>query len=268
MCKPKGIDEYIEWASKELNSLFSDPRIKRLYETNINNIFNAVSQHPFFVGFSSKAKEWENEYFQRTKAELFRDRNSPELITKPYDSVVEKTYRQNVLWNKAFPNSPKNGWYDHQNIYHKINDLVRGCLVCRFIDGPAIVANAIEAYTKVSGLSSRQYSQEREDGYYAFHVYITFPVSVFNIDWNEIQIKAEVEIQVTTQLQEVLRSLTHKFYEKQRISETTDRGKWKWDFSSNRFKVGYLSHTLHLLESIILESRDNVLSNSPNEEDR
>jgi hypothetical protein len=38
-----------------------------------------------------------------------------------------------------------------------------------------------------------------------------------------------------------------------------DRGKWKWEFESSRFKVGYLSHTLHLLESVILEARNNVL---------
>jgi hypothetical protein len=69
----------------------------------------------------------------------------------------------------------------------------------------------------------------------------------------------EIEIQITTQLQEVLRSLTHKFYEAQRLQVVPDKGKWKWDFKSNRFKVGYLSHTLHLLESVILESRDSVM---------
>lgn len=267
MSRPNGLDQYIEWASKEINCLFNDPRIERLYETNINNIFNAVSRHPFFVGFSNKAKEWEYQYIESTKSELFMDRNNPELITKPFTSVVEKTFRQNVLWNKAFPNQPKGGWYNHQNIFHRINDLVRGSLVCRFIDGPAFVAKAIESYAKEFGLNPRHYSQERDDGYYAFHVYATFPVSVFDIDWNEAQIEAKVEIQVTTQLQEVLRSLTHKFYEKQRIAATGDRGKWKWDFSSSRFKVGYLSHTLHLLESIIVESRDKVLSGAPLQEE-
>mgnify|MGYP005993013917 CR=1 FL=1 len=53
---------------------------------------------------------------------------------------------------------------------------------------------------------------------------------------------------------------THKFYEKERTSDFQDTGKWKWDFDSGKFKVGYLSHTLHLLESIILESRNSVLN--------
>jgi hypothetical protein len=68
-----------------------------------------------------------------------------------------------------------------------------------------------------------------------------------------------VEIQITTQLQDVLRSLTHHLYEGQRL-QSEESGKWKWDFASNRFRVGYLSHALHLIESIILDSRDRVLS--------
>jgi ppGpp synthetase/RelA/SpoT-type nucleotidyltranferase len=108
-------------------------------------------------------------------------------------------------------------------------------------------------------LKYRKYSQERDDGYYAYHVYVSFPAKIFDVEWNKEDVQVEAEIQITTQLQEVLKDLTHKFYEKQRISLDKDTSKWKWDFASSRFKVGYLSHTLHLLESIILESRERVL---------
>ncbi|MEA5604396.1 hypothetical protein [Nostoc sp. UHCC 0252] len=117
-------------------------------------------------------------------------------------------------------------------------------------------------YAKFHKLKYRKYSQERDDGYYAYHVYVSFPAKIYDIDWNAEDINIEAEIQITTQLQEVLKELTHKFYEKQRISQDKDTSKWKWDFSSSRFKVGYLSHTLHLLESIILESREKVLEGS------
>lgn len=259
MNKPLSLEEYIKWAEDKIACQFGDPRIKRLYETNMNNIFNAVSQHSFLIGFSNRASEWERQYREKTRSDLFMYNNDPKLMIKPYQSVVEKTYRQNILWNKKFPNSPPDGWYNHQNIFSRLNDLVRGTLVCRFIDGPSYVATEIQKYAEELGLECRQYSQEREEGYYAFHVYISFPVCVFNIDWMEENIEAKVEIQVTTQLQEVLRALTHKFYETRRLTASDDKGKWKWDFSSSRFKVGYLSHTLHLLESIILESRESVL---------
>ncbi|EIV8646623.1 TPA: hypothetical protein NJ448_004524 [Vibrio parahaemolyticus] len=259
MNKPEGIEEYIEWAAENIGSQFNDQPLESLYETNMNNVFNGVSQHPFFVGFSNKARTWQTSYKEATNSDLFTDSNEPKLLVKPYSSVVEKTYRQNVLWNKKFPETPKGGWYDHSNLYCRLNDLVRGSMVCRFIDGPKFVANAIRAYAKEFNLESRQYSQERDDGYYAYHVYVKFPVTVYGLDWSKSDTFVEVEIQITTQLQEVLRSLTHKFYETQRLQSNTDRGKWKWEFKSSRFKVGYLSHTLHLLESVILESRDSVM---------
>ena len=259
MLKPTNLDEYRDWAKQNLPSDFSSPKIARLYETNLTNIHNAVTQHSFFVFFSSQASRWQEEYNQKTCSELFMGSNEPSLVTKPYKSSIEKTYRVNVLWNKDFPSEPKKGWVNHQNIFTHFNDLVRGTLVCRFIDGPAFIAKKIIEYAKEHNLKYRKYSQERDDGYYAYHVYVSFPAKIFDMEWNEEDVYIETEIQITTQLQEVLKDLTHKFYEKQRISLDRDTSKWKWDFASSRFKVGYLSHTLHLLESIILESREKVL---------
>lgn len=260
------MDEYIEWAKGNLDAPFDDPKIKSVYETNMNNIFNSVSEHQFFVGFSNVSKNWQKAYEQNTKTELFMDNVEPALLIKPFESTVEKTYRINILWNRMFPEPPKKGWINQQSIYSQLNDLVRGSLVCRFIDGPAFVADSIENYANSLGLDSRQYTQERDDGYYAYHVYVKFPVTIFNLEWETSDVSIEIEIQITTQLQEVLRSLTHKFYETQRLSSSNDKGKWKWDFSSSKFKVGYLSHTLHLLESVILESRDSVMNEENSKE--
>ncbi|MFP3339681.1 hypothetical protein R0J91_17010, partial [Micrococcus sp. SIMBA_131] len=88
-----------------------------------------------------------------------------------------------------------------QNVYSRLNDLGRGSLVCRCIDGPSFVAQAIEDYAEEHGLESRQYTHERDDGYYAFHVYIKFPVTLIDLEWNKTEATAEVEIQLTTQRQ-------------------------------------------------------------------
>jgi hypothetical protein len=259
MLKPTNLDEYHDWAKQNLSSDFRSPKIERLYETNLTNIYNAITEHKFFVFFSSQASRWQEEYNQKTCSDLFMGSNEPKLVKKPYKSAIEKSYGINILWNKNFPNEPKKGWINHQNIFMQFNDLVRGTLVCRFIDGPAFIAKKIVEYAKEHNLKYRKYSQERDDGYYAYHVYVSFSAKIFDMEWNEEDVQVEVEIQITTQLQEVLKDLTHKFYEKQRISLDKDTSKWKWDFASSRFKVGYLSHTLHLLESIILESRERVL---------
>lgn len=259
MHKPISLEEYLKWAKDSLSSDFNDPRIERLYETNTSNIQNAIMQHDFFVFFSNHASNWQKEYNQKTYSELFMKSHDLRMITKPYLSAIEKTYRMNILWNQNFPEPPEKGWVNHQSMFTQFNDIIRGNLVCRFIDGPDFVARKIIEYAKINKLSVRKYSQEREDGYYAYHVYISLPAKIFDINWNVEDVHIEAEIQITTQLQEVLKELTHKFYEKKRISIEQDTSKWKWDFSSSRFKVSYLSHTLHLLESIILESRDKVL---------
>ncbi len=258
--KPIDLDSYLSWAAHVLGCDFKDPKVVRIYETNVNNILTSVTQHPFFVGFSAEVAQWQEEYHHETNSALFMDSAEPHLCVKSFRSVVDKSFRMNILWNKAFPKAPKRGWVNLQNIYAMLNDLVRGSLVCRFIDGPERVARYISDYADRLDLVSRSYSQEREDGYYAFHVYVTFRVSVFDADWNEADVSVEVEIQITTQLQEVLRSLTHHLYESQRLQVADTSGKWKWEFTSSRFKIGYLSHALHLLESVIVESRDRLLN--------
>ncbi|UJB70212.1 hypothetical protein HRE53_03465 [Acaryochloris sp. 'Moss Beach'] len=258
--KPSDLAAYYPWAVKHLSCDFDDSKAERVYETNVSNILTSVTQSDFFVEFSEVAATWAEDYLVQTKSELFMDSAEPDLSTKPYTSVVDKSFRKNVLWNKRFPKPPHRGWVTLDTVYSQLNDLVRGTLVCRFIDGPELVARQIGEYAARRGLKYRSYSQERESGYYAFHAYVSFPVDVFDIEWNKHSVAVEVEIQITTQLQEVLRSLTHHLYEGQRL-QNDDTEKWKWEFGSNRFKVGYLSHTLHLLESVIVESRDKLLDN-------
>jgi hypothetical protein len=166
-----------------------------------------------------------------------------------------------VLRNSSFPYEPPDGWVHQANLYSKMNDLVRGTLICRFVDAPEFVTAQISEYADRFGLTNRAYSQEREDGYYAFHSYVTFEAEVFDAHWNKAHTAVEVEIQITTQLQEVLRTLTHPLYERRRLQSDDGSGKWKWDFNSTRFRFAYLSHSLHLLESMILESRGGALTN-------
>jgi hypothetical protein len=261
MRKPRNLDEYRLWALKTLGLNLTDVRLARIYDTNVNNVLTLVTQHPFFVGFSAEAARWGDFYHSKTNSDLFLGSPEPHLIVKPFRSVEEKTYRINVLRNSDFPGAPPGGWVDQTNLYSRLNDLVRGMLICRFADAPEFVTTQILDYAGSFGLANRGYSQEREDGYYAFHSYVTFEAELFDADWNAAPTAVEVEIQITTQLQEVLRNLTHPLYERRRLQSDDGLGKWKWDFTSTRFRFAYLSHTLHLLESMILESRGGALKN-------
>jgi hypothetical protein len=226
------LDEYRRWALRKLGLDFADAKLARIYETNASNIRTLVTQHPFFVGFSTEASRWGEAYRGETRSDLFMLSPQPNLLIKPFDSVVEKTYRVNVLRNRRFPAAPTTGWVDQRNLYSKLNDLVRGTLVCRFADGPEFVVKQISQYAKSCGLTSRGYSQERDNGYDAFHCYVAFKVDLFDADWNKALKDVEVEIQITTQLQEVLRSLTHPLYEHRRLQADDRSGAWKWDFNA------------------------------------
>jgi ppGpp synthetase/RelA/SpoT-type nucleotidyltranferase len=258
MKKPETIPQYLDWAAEHLAVDFKDPKNKRIYEVNLNTSFNVISKHSFFSELQTQLENWDQEYLANTGTRLLMKSSPPELVQKPYESAVDKSFRVNVLWNENFPEPPKKGWITADNLYFYFNDLIRCSIACCFIDGPRYLTDLLMKFAKDHDLERRRYSQERDDGYYAYHYYVKFPLNLLNSNWDEIESYIEVEIQVTTQLQDVLRSLTHNFYKASRILPEKDSSKWKWDFKSNRFRVGYLSHTLHLLESIILESRDEV----------
>jgi ppGpp synthetase/RelA/SpoT-type nucleotidyltranferase len=183
------------------------------------------------------------------------NRSNLKLVKKPYESAIDKSFRINALWNDGFPNEPKKGWVTPRNLHFYFNDGIRSYLVCRFIDGPRFIAEQLTNYAKSLGLKSRFYSQERDEGYYAYHFYVTINVYFIDESFKKVNSEIEIEIQLTTQLQEVLKSLIHEFYQANRLKQSSN-SKWKWEYKTNRFRVGYISHALHLLESIIVEIRD------------
>lgn len=255
---PKTLAEYFAWAVNTLGTDFMEDKNKRVYEVNINNYFNTISNHDFFKGLQPELEKWDAEYHRTTTTHLLMERVVPPLLQKPYSSAVDKSFRVNILWNEEFPKPPKKGWVTAENLHAYFNDVIRCCIVCKFIDGPRFITERLMKYANTAGLGRRQYSQERDEGYYAYHFYVAFPVTLVDKEWQATDSQVEIEIQVTTQLQEVLRSMTHNFYAQSRLEPDEDFSKWKWEFTTNRFRVGYLSHTLHLMEAIILESRDNM----------
>jgi ppGpp synthetase/RelA/SpoT-type nucleotidyltranferase len=131
-------------------------------------------------------------------------------------------------------------------------------IVCRYIDGTALVARTLHAHATDLALDSRFGSRENDAGYYAFHFYACLPVQISDMDWNAVEIPLSIEIQLTTQLQEVLKDLTHGFYEEARLRYPESDEDWKWQFETLRFKGSYIGHTLHLLEGIIVSLKTEV----------
>jgi len=256
MSRPTTLETYKEWARNTLSADFDDEKSKNLYEVNLRAAFNTISGHEFFKQFESRLGEWNFEYENLWHSQLLMDLSAPELLIKPYESAIDKSFRANVLWNTRFPDPPLDGWVTPDNLFRYFNDGVRGTIVCKFIDGPSFATERLSQLAAQLHLENRWYSQEKDEGYYAYHFYAKFDVNFYDGHWKGQKSKIEMEIQVTTQLQEVLRGLTHHFYEQKRVQPDADTSKWKWEYKSNRFRASYLSHTLHLLEAVIVQSRD------------
>ncbi|MEH1892195.1 MAG: hypothetical protein V7K92_23010 [Nostoc sp.] len=266
MRKSETFEEYKSWCGEFLQTDFDDDTSRNRYETNLNIAYLAAESHVFFETLKKKFDEWSEDYKKATDSELLMSPFNLKVVKKTYESAVDKSFRINVLWNEDFPKEPKKGWVTSRNLHFYFNDGVRGYIVCRFIDGPKFIAERLKKYAKSLGLKSHFYSQEREEGYYAYHFYVTIHIPFIDESFKRIVSEIEVEIKLTTQLQEVLKNLTHQFYEVNRL-KPGKTSKWKWDYRTNRFRVGYISHTLHLLESIIVEIRDNKTETSELSED-
>jgi hypothetical protein len=259
---PTTIDEYTSWAKETLDVDFNSDYNRKTYDLNVTYVHNEASNHAFFRGIDKFLEDSQEDYLKKKKAALFMAKPTVILDKKPYESVVNKSFRYNVIWNTQFPSVPTydwvapDEWLTPDNWFSRINDSVRTTIVCKYIDGPRFLTERLTKYATECKLASRYRSQQRDDGYYAYHFYIKIPVSMIDKDKEVVNVNVDIEIQLTTQLQEVLRQIAHLYYEDMRIGKSSDPSSWKWEFGSNRFRAGYLGHTLHLLEAIILDIRN------------
>ncbi len=124
------------------------------------------------------------------------------------------------------------------------------------MDGVDFLFSKLETLANELNLPLKIDYEAREEGYYAGHFNVIMQFSIPRIDWDAETITLTVEIQITTQLQEVIRRLLHKYYESHRLSQTKPPKKWQWDYRSEAFTANYLGHILHYIEGTILEVRD------------
>jgi hypothetical protein len=127
------------------------------------------------------------------------------------------------------------------------------------MDGPKFVCAELSTYCADKNIPCHYRELSTDAGYYAWHFYFKAPVEIMPLGGDVESRLMWVEIQLTTQLAEVIGALTHGLYEERRTGRSSQDGDWKWDANSQRFRSAYLGHGLHLLEGIIQTFRDDVL---------
>lgn len=226
------------------------------YDSVTAKIKQDYEKSNFWVKMNENLRQYDQEYLLTTGYPLLIPNFEPKLYIKPFKSFLLKTFRKNIIDNKRYPNQPKGGWILPDNWFSRINDILRTLFVVKYLDGVEFMKNKIESLCKQHGMKFKCFLEAREEGYYAAHLYSRHRCEIPKETWDTEMIDISVEIQVTTQLQEVIRALLHKYYEERREGAKEKGLKWQWDYKSDEFITNYLGHILHYVEGMIMEIRE------------
>lgn len=240
----------------------NDPQnAERSYVFNLRSAHQSVISGEVISGIVAALKEMSHRYAGGPDLLFYPTEsvNDPRILQNPFKSAIDKIYRNNIRYNRWYPNPPRGGFIDTAQLYESIDDLLRTRLVCKYMDGPRYVCEQLAKHSDSLGISSSFRELSTDAGYYAWHFYFKAPVEIMVNKIVEGKIMS-VEIQITTQLAEVINTLTHGFYEARRSGQLDIEARdWKWDAVSQRFRSAYLGHGLHLLEGIIQTFKDDVI---------
>lgn len=257
--KPKK-EEYEKWLKDERGIEITN-RTKSYYLQVAHTIKGAFEESILWKQLISNYMQYNEQFLVDSHGYHLWSNASErvELKMKSFDSFLLKTYRKNIIDNQKWPEPPKGGWILPNNWFSKINDIVRTCFVVKYLDGVEFVTKHFQLLCKECNFKSKVDYEAKEEGYYAAHMYVTnkyeIPKDVFGTEF----VNVSIELQVTTQLQEVIRKLLHKYYEEKRRKEKLKGNvKWQWKYKSDEFATNYLGHILHYVEGMIMERREKI----------
>ncbi len=255
--KPESMQEYRKWL-RENQQVSIDTRTENHYNFVANKIRQDFQTSEIWQKFTAQLQDLNQIYVNETGYNLLMaPEEEPELLTKPFQSFLEKTYRLNIISNPNWPDSPEGGWYIPQQSFSRVNDIVRCLVLVKFLDGVKYLVQAVREFCDQDGINVEYSYEARAEGYYAAHLNLCQDFEISNEDWDTEVVNVSIEIQISTQLQEVLRKLLHRYYEDRRkAASAPDDEMWQWNYKSDEFAVNYLGHIIHYVEGMIVDIRE------------
>jgi ppGpp synthetase/RelA/SpoT-type nucleotidyltranferase len=244
-------EEYVAWHRETLGEDLISTDLSARNEAATGVLQSTAESHSFISSLASHLATLASE------GVLQEATRPPDLVLvrKSFQSLSNKLFRKNCIWNRRWPNPPDKGWITYTNSFSRINDLIRTSIICRYLDGPQRVSEEISRIAEGLELAVSTQRVATDGGYYAWHCYVLMPATVIVSD-TATNVDMNIEFQITTQLQSVLRELTHKIYEQDRGRPAARRSENRWEYQSTRFRSEYLGHTLHLVDAMIVELRE------------
>ena len=254
--KPTTVEQYKLWL-RDQHSV-DVRRTETHYGVVTRKICEDVDASPCWQALIGDLTRMDQAYLVKTNYNLFVEGSPPpQLLKKPYESFIVKTFRQNILNNQRWPDEPaETGWILPPRWFEQINDIVRSLLVVKYLDGVIFAADQILEKTKALDTACTIELEAREEGYYAAHLHFPVACEIPRENWDTEKMTVSVELQITTQVQEVIRKLLHAYYEKRRITREQEGATWQWNYKSPEFAANYLGHVLHYVEGMIMDIRE------------
>ncbi|GAJ09872.1 unnamed protein product, partial [marine sediment metagenome] len=160
------------------------PRTETYYSAVTSKAAGDFSASDFWQSLKDDLAQINQEYYLKTNYYLFAESSLPELQTKPFNSFLLKTFRQNIVGNDNWPEPPDAGWLLPDNWFSRINDTVRTCFIVKYLDGVNFLAEYFAGRANAASYHSRVDFEAKEEGYYAAHFYIRFPCEVPRENWD------------------------------------------------------------------------------------
>lgn len=253
--KPTNTQEYTKWL-KDRHDIEITGATRAFYESVANKIKADFESSAIWNQLIGNLANYNAEYLLSSGGyHLFEKLEPPKVLIKPFASFLQKGLRKNVLQNTNWPDPPSGGWILPENWYSRTVDVVRTLFVVKLLDGSQFFSSKVVNLCDQLGLKYSQVFEAREEGYYAIHVYVQQVYEIPKVPFDTEKVTVNTEVQVTTQLQEVIRRMLHMYYEHRRTKGASGEQdlKWQWDYKSDEFAANYLGHILHYVEGMIME---------------
>lgn len=256
MERPSNADEYVKWWNKNHSPKIDELCIKQYEDARVlirHKFENSDGWRKLIEELYNYESEYRNNHYGYDL--LMKTPNDIKFDPKEWSNFISKVWRKNVVERKVWDGKPDESWITPLNWFEKITDIVRTTIIVKYFDGIAFLLDKMCNLFREYGYDCEPDWEARIEGYYAAHLNVFGEYELlFGIETQKKKIG--VEIQVTTQIKDVIRELTHKFYEKRRTRLYTSDDKWQWDYKSSEFAPNYIGHILHYVEGTIMDIRD------------
>jgi hypothetical protein len=260
---PKDYIEYIEWWNRYCNPKIGLPE-KKLYDFVTEHVRYNFENSPAYKNLIQLLSDYDAEYRLNCGFDLLMVKPEDNKITpKEWKNFISKVRRKNIILNNNFDTSdwdfdkckPKDDWITPDNWFERIHDIVRTTIVVKYFDGVEFILNKLCEHFEDYNYKCQPDWEAREEGYYAAHLNVITEYEI-PVDLNTLKKNISVEIQVTTQIKDVISKLTHKYYEYRRECLVPPDTKWQWNYKSEEFTPNYIGHILHYIEGTIMQVRN------------